>query len=172
MLTRALFSALSCLHPFPFVIFLHQTIPPFIVLHSLHKSQCQTLLGNSLCLLSVPEVISMGEHNLWEMKVHSKVSFHFSLNVGELVNGRVGRFKMLLLQKEWWSLLFKFFKYLDAYNSTRHLRNKCCFATLCVTLLSPNCFHSNQLTFKNHVVHFFKKIMSCIKIENIIQTRQ
>lgn len=25
----------------------------------------------------------MGEHNLWEMKVHSKVSFHFSLNVGE-----------------------------------------------------------------------------------------
>lgn len=161
MLTKALFSALSCLHPLPFFIFLRQTIPPFIVLHSLHKSQCQTLLGNSLCLLSVPEVISRGEHNLWKMEVHSKVSFHFSLNVGEgggmPMNGIVGRFKMLLLQKEWWSLPFKFFKYLDAYNSTRHLRNKCCFVTLCVTLLSPNCFHSSQLTFKNHVVHFLKK---------------
>lgn len=144
MLTRALLSALSCLHPLPFFIFLRQAIPPFFVLHSLHKSRCQTLLGNSLRLLSVPEVISRGEHNLWKMEVHSKVSFHVSLNVGRgemLMNGIVDRFKMLLLQKEWWSLLFKFFKYLEDYNSTRHLSNKCCFATLCIAPLSPNCFH-------------------------------
>lgn len=82
MLTRALLSALSCLHPLLFFIFLRQAIPPFFVLHSLHKSRCQTLLGNSLRLLSVPEVISRGEHNLWKMEVHSKVSFHVSLNVG------------------------------------------------------------------------------------------